>query len=227
MLRSMPHFSDKILSTDFSKYTHLCVDSGIAAAYGSARVNRGLERADMDRYVYAVNYVAQRSELFFRFRKFPEIVTAVSKRSFDKMTKDDLEKYALNAVLTALQLYISGRVEVPIGDNPALVKADSFVVLPVQQSMKLELYKVYRENSKSISEFARQLEKSETATRRLLKLSHQSWPTEIEAAMKIFGKRLVHGWDIEPDQAIISQARSRIAAQAGPRRSRNVESPAA
>jgi hypothetical protein len=151
----------------------------------------------MNRYVYAFHVERKDDEVFFRFPKLPEIISAMSINEFEAMNPHAIEKYALDAVLTALQMHIYNRSAIPRSDNPSLAKADGFVILSVQQAMKLELFKLYRENSRSISELSRQLEKRETSVRRLLDLRHQSWATEIEGAIEAFGKRLVHNWDIE------------------------------
>jgi hypothetical protein len=151
----------------------------------------------MHRYVYAYRLEVREDEVFVKFCKLPDIISAIPKNCFDIMSANDIEKSALDAVLTCLQTYVSTRKEIPSGDNPNLIKADGFVNLSVQQAMKLELFRLYNENCSSILDFARKLDKKETSARRLLDLRHHSWATEIEAAIEAFGKQLVHKWDIE------------------------------
>ena len=151
----------------------------------------------MCRYVYGFRCESEDGEVFFRFPRFPEIVTAVKKDSFDAMTDEDVHAYAHDAVITALQAIIAAREDIP-GADRATTRADGFVRLSVQESMKLSLYEIYKENCRSIAEFAQELGKSETAARRLLDLSHGSRPNEIEAAVQVFGKRLDHDWEVVP-----------------------------
>lgn len=151
----------------------------------------------MFRYVYGFRYVHEDGEVFFRFRRFPEIVSSVTAGTFRKMTETAIAAYAHDAVLAALQAIIALRGDVPTSDNGSRLPADGFVSLSVRESMKLELYRVYRENCKSVAEFARRLGKPETAARRLLDLRHHSRSAEIERAIEAFGKRLVHNWGLE------------------------------
>lgn len=151
----------------------------------------------MNSYVYAFCLKREHDEVFFRFPQLPEIISAVPKQKFEAMSQEDIQAYASDAIITALQVRIASRGEIPRSDEPSLVKADGFVTLSVQQAMKLELFKLYRVNSLSIADFSRQIGKKETSARRLLDLHHQSWATEIETAIAAFGKRLVHNWDID------------------------------
>ncbi len=151
----------------------------------------------MHRYVYAFRREAEDGEVFFRFPRFPEIIFALDRDTLRTKSQEDIAVDAHDAVITALQAIIVTREEVPAGDDTALVQADGFVHLSVRESMKLELYKLYKENAGSIADFARSLGKSETAARRLLDLRHSSRSSEIEKAVAVFGKRLAHDWALE------------------------------
>jgi|GEM_PF-3587938 len=151
----------------------------------------------MIRYVYAFRCVREEGEVFFRFRRFPEIVSAVRATIFAKMTEEAVEAYAHDAVIAALQGIIATREDIPESDDSRRLAADGFVQLSVREAMKLELYRLYRENCKTVAEFARRLSKPETAARRLLNLRHHSRSAEIEEAVEAFGKRLVHDWGLE------------------------------
>lgn len=151
----------------------------------------------MRQYVYAFRCEAEDGEVFFRFPRFPEIISAVGQAAFAALDKDQVAEYGRDAVVTALESVIAAREDVPEGDDPALVPADGFVRLSVGESMKLELYKLYRANCRSSGEFARLLGKPETAARRLLDLRHASKASEIEKAVAALGKRLVHNWSLE------------------------------
>jgi antitoxin HicB len=165
----------------------------------------------MTTYVYAFCLVRQHDDVFFRFPKFPEIISAVGIGEFEAMGQDTIQNFASEAIITALQIRIVAREDIPASDNLDLVKANGFVTLPVQQAMKLELFKLYKSNTTSVVDFSKQIGKKETSARRLLDLHHQSRPTEIEAAIGTFGKRLVHNWDIgiaiHPDKSAISSYR--------------------
>jgi hypothetical protein len=147
--------------------------------------------------VYGFRLDDQDEEVFFHFAKMPEIISALDKRVYQAMNPNKIEEFLSDAVVTALQARITTKKEIPACDNLSLTKADGFVILSVPQAMKLELYKLYKENCSSIADFSRQIGKKETAARRLLDLRHQSWATEIESAFATFGKRLVHDWGIE------------------------------
>ena len=151
----------------------------------------------MCRYIYGFHCEADGDEVFFHFFRFPEIISGVDQEVFPSMSEDEIDSHARDAVITALQAIIAAREDVPVGDDPGVVRASGFVHLPVRESMKLELYKLYKTNCDSIAEFARLLDKPETAARRLLDLRHRSRPNEIEKAIVAFGKRLTHDWSLE------------------------------
>jgi antitoxin HicB len=151
----------------------------------------------MFRYVYGFRCAREDGEVFFRFRRFPEIISAVGAGAFGKMNDETIEVHAHDAVIAALQSIIALHEEIPESDDPRRFAADGFVQLSVREAMKLELYRLYRANCKSVAEFARRLGKPETAARRLLDLRHHSRSAEIEAAVEAFGKQLVHDWGLE------------------------------
>jgi hypothetical protein len=168
----------------------------------------------MNRYAYVFRCESRSDETFFKFPKFPEIVSSLSTSVFRKLSSDKRIEYATDAVLAALQLKIASRIDVPSGDRPSLLKAGLHVALSVPEAMKLELFRVYLSSGcRSISEFARTLEKGETLVRRLLDLRHPSQPKEIEEALCLMGKRLVHSWDLEDKTTQIEpKRRSQVAA---------------
>jgi len=167
----------------------------------------------VNHYAYAFRCEPRNGETFFKFSKFPEIISSLSTSTFRKLGFDERIEHATDAVLVALQLKIASRTEVPSGDRPALLKAGLYVALAVPQAMKLELFRVYLSSGcRSISEFARALDKGETLVRRLLDLRHPSQPKEIEEALGLMGKRLIHSWDLEDRTARLGPKRRRQAA---------------
>ncbi len=156
----------------------------------------------MCRYIFAYDLEEEEGgEVFLKFSSFPEIISSVGKDDISSENMGDVEEHAHDAVIAALQAIIVMREDVPRCDDPNVIRADGFVRLSVGESMKLELAKIYRSNCKSVAELARILGKSETAARRLLDLRHRSTSREIENAIRAFGKRLVHDWSLEEDQA--------------------------
>lgn len=150
----------------------------------------------MSRYAYAFRLEFKGDDVFFRFPALPEIISAVPTETFQKMGPDEIAAYTHDAVITALQACIATRDDVPPGDDPRL-RADGFVTLSVREGMKLELFKVFKVNCRTVAEFAREIGKPETAARRLLELRHQSRSHEIEKAMEAFGQRLTPTWHVE------------------------------
>ena len=151
----------------------------------------------MSRYAYAFRLEDEDGETFFRFARFPEIISSIDTRRFSSLGREAVDAHAHDAVITALQAIITLREDVPGSDDPSVVRSDGFVLLSVREAMKMELYRLYRANCKSVAEFARHLRKRETAARRLLDLRHPSKASELEAAIKSFGKRLAHTWQLE------------------------------
>ncbi len=151
----------------------------------------------MCRYVFSYKFEEENEECFLKFPAFPEIITSINKKDLHSKSAEEIEEYAHGAVIAALQAIITMRDNIPESNDPGLVRADGFVRLSVGESMKLELSKIYKENCKSVAEFSRVLGKPATAARRLLDLNHKSTPSEIENAVRVFGKRLAHDWHLE------------------------------
>lgn len=151
------------------------------------------------RYVYAFHCERQGDEVFFRFPRFPEIISAVPFEFFESWDQVARQSHADDAVITALQTIILTRDTIPPVDDSRLVTAAGFVHLSPVQCMKLQLARVFAENCSSVAEFARTIDKQDTGARRLLNLRHRSTPDEIEQALAVFRKRLVHQWEVEGD----------------------------
>lgn len=152
----------------------------------------------MYKYAYVYRIESEGDEVFFRFPQLPDIISAVPRERFDSMDDEAIQAFATDAVLTALQTRIAARQEVPSGDSQnLLLKADGFVNLSIQQSLKIELFKIVRHDCPTTGELAKRLGRKETAVRRLLNLHHQSWVSEIEAAMASLGRRVLPTWHIE------------------------------
>ena len=151
----------------------------------------------MERYIYAYDLERKDGEVFFVFRAFPEIISAVNEEEFNAWNRDEERAHAEDAVVTALQAVIGSRSKLPASDDPDVVSARGFVHLLPQQAMKLQLFTVYTANCRSISDMARRIGKQDTAARRLLNLRHRSTTDEIVEALARFGIQLRHGWGTE------------------------------
>jgi hypothetical protein len=158
----------------------------------------------MHAYTYPFRLEERSGEVFFTFPHFPEIISSLPRERVAEMTPADSQGHANDAVLVALQARIAAREDTPSAHNAMHVRADGFVALSVPQAMKLELYSLSREYSRTLSEFARHINKDETVARRLLDLRHNSLPSHIESAIAAFGGILVHNWDIDTQPAFRS-----------------------
>lgn len=159
----------------------------------------------MRHYVYAFHLEKCDGETFFDFPSFPEIISAIPDAKFARMTPHEVQAHAEDAVLAALQACIASRDDLPASDDSRLVSADGFVRLKPLEAMKLELYRVYRTNCASVSDFARRIGKQDTAARRLLNLRHPSKVSEIDEALAALGKRLLHDWSTESVEHLLGQ----------------------
>lgn len=163
-------------------------------------------------YAYSFNIEEVDSEVFFRFPKFPEIISAVDRSEFVRWRAEEKMTHGEDAVITALQSIISLRMDVPDPDDMRIISSDEFVRLDPLHAMKIELYRVYLKNCTSVSDFARRVGKQDTTARRLLNLRHRSSIDEVIDALAGFGIRLSHCWSTE--QIAFSFNRSRISEMA-------------
>jgi hypothetical protein len=163
----------------------------------------------MTQYLYSFRCEAIRGETFFRFAKFPEIISSLPTAEFKVLGQEEQLAYASDAVITALQTRIAGRKEIPSGDRGMVIKDKLFVALSVRQAMKIELYRAYLSTDvASISELARKLKKAETLVRRLFDLKHPSSAQEIEDVIGALGKRLLHSWSLEDRSGKVAPRRA-------------------
>ena len=162
----------------------------------------------MDRFVYAYSFEREDGEVLFRFPKIDRIISGVSEAELAEMSPEKIDEHAHDAVIEALQTYTAGRESLPEMDDPRFKDADGFVRLTPQEAMKLELYKVYKENCQTVGEFANKISRSATVARRLLDLRYRSAPKEIANAIEVFGKQLVHSWSVEEASKPVDASRA-------------------
>ena len=95
---------------------------------------------------------------------------------------------AVDAIETALMMYIEDRRDIPAGDGrPGHRDA---VVLPALTEAKIALYSAMRDARVSKAELARRLNCHLPQVDRLLNLTHTSRLDQIEAAFRALGKQL-------------------------------------
>ncbi len=131
---------------------------------------------------YPVNLAPQvEGTLFVSFPDVPEALTEVT-------TEQEALTEAEDCLIAALGGYINERRNIP---HPSPARGCPVVILPALVAAKLTLYQAMREQGVSNVALAQQLGGMEGTVRRLLDLDHRSHIGQIEAALKIFGKRLV------------------------------------
>jgi hypothetical protein len=149
----------------------------------------------MSSYHYGYRFDKRSDRVVFCFPSLPEIITFLRNDEFENMSREQIYEFAQDAVISALQARLLTRKDIPDGDE-SLLHADGYVSLAVPQTMKLELFKLYFERARTLTDFAELIGKKETATRRLFDLRHQSRCSEIESAFLAFGRRLEPRWHI-------------------------------
>jgi antitoxin HicB len=94
---------------------------------------------------------------------------------------------AVDAIETALGMYVDDRREIPASDAKARTP---FVTLPVLTETKLALYSAMRAQRIGKAELSRRLNCHLPQVDRLLDLDHASRLDQLEAAFRVLGKRL-------------------------------------
>ena len=115
---------------------------------------------------------------------FPDVPEALTEGTTEREALAEAE----DCLIAALGGYINDRRNIP---HPSPARGCSVVILPALVAAKLALYQAMREQGVSNVALAGQLGVMEGTIRRLLDLDHRSHIGQIEAALKIFGKRLV------------------------------------
>jgi hypothetical protein len=151
----------------------------------------------MQRHAYAYTLKQEADEVMFVFPGFDEIVSGVPEDEFRRMTAAGRSAHAGDALLTALQLRMRLRQDIPSATEHFAGKRDGLVVLNVTQALKLELYALFRTHFDSYAALARRLGRQETVVRRLFDLQHPSKASEIEDAIQRLGGEIVHLWKVE------------------------------
>ncbi|MDE0405898.1 MAG: type II toxin-antitoxin system HicB family antitoxin [Nitrospira sp.] len=118
------------------------------------------------------------------FVSFPDVPEALTEGPTEREALAEAE----DCLIAALGGYINDRRNIP---HPSPARGCPVVILPALVAAKLALYQAMREQGVNNVALAGQLGVMEGTVRRLLDLDHRSHIGQIEAALKIFGKRLV------------------------------------
>lgn len=133
--------------------------------------------------VYPVKLVKQKDgSILVSFPEVPEAVT-------DGDTKAEALTLAADCLVAALGGYVNERRDIPKPSKPE--KGQPTVILSPLVSAKLALYQAMRDARITRVALGKQLGVSEGTVRRLLDLDHRSHIGKIDAALAVFGKRLV------------------------------------
>lgn len=149
------------------------------------------------RYMWSYRFEEDDGEMVLHIDKLDGIVSRLGMSDYRKRSKVALQDYVTGAVIIELQAIIATKAPVPDGDDGQRPQDTGLIALTLQQSVKLELYKLYRSEYRSVADFARNLDKRETLVRRMLDLRHRSSVAEIEEAIESLGRRLVVTWHTE------------------------------
>ena len=101
--------------------------------------------------------------------------------------KEEALLRAVDALETALSMYVDGRRDIP---RPSSSKRGKFVTLPALTEAKLALYAAMRTAGVGKAEMARRLSWHLPQVDRLLDLMHASRLDQIEAAFRALGMQL-------------------------------------
>ena len=115
------------------------------------------------------------------FRDVPEAITCGD-------TEDEAALMAVDALETALSIYVDGRRPLPLPTAPDT--GERLVALSALGMAKVGLYNAMRERGVGKAALARQLNCHLPQIDRLLDLCHASKLEQVEAALAVLGKRL-------------------------------------
>ncbi len=116
--------------------------------------------------------------------EFPDVPEALT-RGTDKA---DALVQATDCLVAALGVYVERRRDIP---RPSPARGRPVVTLPPLVATKVALYQAMRESKMTNVALAGRLGVTENVVRRLLDLDHRSHIGQVEAALAVFGKRLV------------------------------------
>ena len=132
------------------------------------------------RYAYPAEITEAPDGVTVTFPDVPEAITAGATRG------EALER-AADALVSALSFHVEDGQPLP---RPSAVKGRPLVSVTALEAAKLALHEAMAEARMSNVEMARRLGKDERAIRRLRDPLHRSHIGEVEAALRVLGKRV-------------------------------------
>lgn len=132
--------------------------------------------------VYPATVVPTHEGFTVRFSDFPEAITFVD-------AEGEILDRAADCLQEAIAARIVDREDIPAPSSPQ--PGERLVFLPTIVAAKVLLWRSMRENGLRKADLARALGWDQKQVDRLLSPRHTSRPDQIDAAMKVLGKRLV------------------------------------
>ncbi|MDA8050846.1 MAG: type II toxin-antitoxin system HicB family antitoxin [Rhodospirillales bacterium] len=132
------------------------------------------------RYAYPAAIVEEPEGFTVTFPDVPEAITAGATRA------EALER-ACDVLVTALSFYVGEEKPLP---RPSAAHGRPVVFVPVLEAAKLALHDAMLAARLSNVELARRMGRDEKAIRRLRDLLHASHIEDLEAALRMLGRRL-------------------------------------
>jgi antitoxin HicB len=152
--------------------------------------------------IYPVNLTQDDNDTWLvDFPDFPEAHTFGD-------TPDEALERAKDALATVIDAYVADRRPIPA--PPAVVR-EPRVELPALVSAKVDLYCLLRAQHLRKTDLARRLNWHLPQVDRLLDMHHISHLDQLEAAARVFGKRLVVAFeDLQPARMLKARLRARV-----------------
>lgn len=153
----------------------------------------------MSQYAFYLD-MGEDSQVYFKFPKIPEIISALPRKHFDAMDVKAVQEHAEAAVWTALRGAVANEQSLPPGDKESdLAKAHGVVSLSLRDLCKLELLgALVATGQRSNAGFAKVLGTTEMRAIKLLSPATRPSMSEIEAALATLGKRLIVSVQTKP-----------------------------
>ena len=119
------------------------------------------------------------------------IASFVNVREAMTVGKDEANAlyWAEDALVVALSGYLDSNRDIPKPSKPK--RGQHTIELPTLVSMKLVIYQTMRDKNISQAELADKLNCDARQVRRLLDIDHQSRMNQVEAALRILGKKVL------------------------------------
>ena len=115
---------------------------------------------------------------------FPDVPEALTEGETEREALEEAE----DCLIAALGGYVQERRDIP---RPSPARGRPVVALPALVAAKIALYRAMRAEQVGNTALAEQLGTVEGTVRRLLDLDHRSHIGQVEAALRVLGRKLV------------------------------------